>query len=113
MVTKRAAAGAAFGVVARNSARLSISGGFVRRRTEGLVSPSSILPRTQSIAQRGGRKGPRRADMEAFRFRSARNPDGGINVAFLDAVFQPKKLLQAERWICTGTTLRAVCSGCL
>jgi hypothetical protein len=45
----------------------------------------------------------RRAGVEAFSFRSARDPKRGKNLALLAAVFDAKKPLQAERWICTST----------
>lgn len=45
----------------------------------------------------------RNAGVEAFCFRSARDPLGGKNLALFAAVFDVKKPLHAERWICTST----------
>jgi hypothetical protein len=45
----------------------------------------------------------RRAGVEAFCFRSARDPKQGKNLALFEAAFDAKKPLQAERWICTST----------
>ena len=45
----------------------------------------------------------RRAGVEAFKFRSARDPRKGINIALFEPAFQSKALLHAECWICTST----------
>jgi hypothetical protein len=45
----------------------------------------------------------RRAGVEVFKFRSARDPQKGINVGLFQPAFQPTKPLAAERWICTST----------
>jgi hypothetical protein len=46
----------------------------------------------------------RRAGVEAFKFRSARDPKRGLNIALFEPVFQPKGLLGAERWISTSSS---------
>lgn len=48
----------------------------------------------------------RRAGVEGFKFRSARDPQRGINVALFEPAFQPKRPVAAERWICTSTRER-------
>jgi RES domain len=48
----------------------------------------------------------RSAGVQAFRFRSARDPGRGVNVGLIEPVFQAKQPLSAERWICTATRER-------
>lgn len=48
----------------------------------------------------------RAAGITAFRFRSARDPDGGANLGLFEPVFSSKKPINAEQWICTATRAR-------
>jgi hypothetical protein len=45
----------------------------------------------------------REAGVAAFRFASARDPEGGVNLGLFEPVFSTKKPLNAEQWICTAT----------
>jgi hypothetical protein len=48
----------------------------------------------------------RAAGLAAFRFTSARDPDGGANLGLFEPVFSSKKPANAEQWICTATRAR-------
>ena len=48
----------------------------------------------------------RNADVAAFRFVSARDPGGGVNVGLFEPVFTTKRPLNAEQWICTAVRAR-------
>ena len=45
----------------------------------------------------------REARVAAFRFTSARDPEGGANLGLFEPVFSTKKPINAEQWICTAT----------
>ncbi len=45
----------------------------------------------------------REARVAAFRFTSARDPEGGANLGLFDPVFSTKNPINAEQWICTAT----------
>jgi len=45
----------------------------------------------------------REARVAAFRFTSARDPDGGANLGLFEPVFSTKKPINAQQWICTAT----------
>ena len=44
----------------------------------------------------------REARVAAFRFTSARDPEGGANFGLFEPVFSTKKPINAEQWICTA-----------
>ena len=48
----------------------------------------------------------REARVAAFRFTSARDPEGGANLGLFEPVFSTKKPINAEQWICTATRER-------
>ena len=49
----------------------------------------------------------RAAGVAAFRFVSARDPEGGANIGLFEPVFTTKQPINAEQWICTATRARA------
>ena len=49
----------------------------------------------------------REAGVAAFRFVSARDPEGGANIGLFEPVFTTKQPINAEQWICTATRARA------
>ena len=85
---------------------------FAARRGANLTLPpfaefeSSICSPTSYAESQPLGAELRRAGVQAFRFRSARDPGRGVNVALLEPVFQAKQPLSAERWICTSTRER-------
>ena len=48
----------------------------------------------------------RAAGVAAFRFVSARDPEGGANIGLFEPVFTTKQPINAEQWICTATRSR-------
>jgi hypothetical protein len=48
----------------------------------------------------------REAGIAAFRFASARDPDGGANLGLIEPVFSTKHPLHAEQWTCMATRAR-------
>ena len=48
----------------------------------------------------------REAGVAAFRFASARDPEGGANIGLFEPVFSTKQPINAEQWICTATRAR-------
>lgn len=62
-------------------------------------------PRTYRESQPLG-AAMRAAGVAAFRFKSARDPDGGANLGLFEPVFTSKKPINAEQWICTATRAR-------
>ncbi len=48
----------------------------------------------------------REAGVAAFRFVSARDPEGGANIGLFEPVFTTKQPINAEQWICTATRAR-------
>jgi hypothetical protein len=48
----------------------------------------------------------REAGVAAFRFVSARDPEGGANIGLFEPIFTTKQPINAEQWICTATRSR-------
>ena len=48
----------------------------------------------------------RAAGVAAFRFVSARDPEGGANIGLFEPIFTTKQPINAEQWICTATRSR-------
>ena len=48
----------------------------------------------------------REAGVAAFRFSSARDPEGGANIGLFEPVFSTKKPTHAEQWVCTASRAR-------
>ncbi|RLB44452.1 MAG: RES domain-containing protein [Deltaproteobacteria bacterium] len=71
-----------------------------RAYVEAISSPSSYgdsQPLGASMRQAG---------VAAFRFTSARDPEGGANLGLFEPVFSTKKPVNAEQWICTAIRAR-------
>jgi len=68
---------------------------------EALLSSKTSYAATQPLG-----KELRAVGAEALVFRSARDPEGGRNLALFEPVFRPEKLLRSERWIATSTRQR-------